>query len=70
VFGAQKKFFGHADGGRGVLMLETKDVSLTGEAGSDVEASRNILNVFRRIDRCICFTDDYETRGVVRDVVL
>ena len=50
--------------------LDARDVSLTGEDGSDKEASRNISNVLRRTDRCICFTDDDEARGAVRDPVL
>jgi hypothetical protein len=56
--------------GRGVLMLEANDVSRIGEAGSDAEASRNISNVLRRTDRCICFTDDDGARDLVGDAVL
>lgn len=51
-------------------VLDARDVSLTGEAGPDGGASRNISNVLRRTDRCICFTDDDGARGAVRDPVL
>ena len=55
--------------GRGGV-LDAKDVSLTGEAGSDVETSRIISNALRRTDRGIGFTDDDGARGRVRGAAL
>ncbi len=55
--------------GRGEL-LDAKDVSLTGEAGSDVETSTIISNALRRTDRRIGFTDDDGARGRVRGAAL
>jgi hypothetical protein len=33
-------------------------------------ASRNIVNVLRHMDQCICFADDDGARGVVCDAIL